>query len=106
MTEIQRLQTEAIRWSAKQFGANRGVKGPIAHLIKELKELEENPVDILEHADVLLLVLDIMSQAHKDVDTVIDAAFFKLDINRNREWGEPDEDGCVEHVRGKNVEDR
>jgi hypothetical protein len=98
-SRIQRLQDEAGEWSDATFGYNRSAEGPIAHLAKEIEELADNPGDRLEYADCLLLLLDAYRLAGGSADDLVGAAWQKFGINRSRVWGEPDENGVVEHVR-------
>ena len=99
MTEFLRFQIEAHRWSEQTFGVARSPDGPIAHLVKEVKELQQNPYDIMEYADCLMLILDAASNASITGDKLLEAAWEKLEINRQRDWGIPDADGVVEHRR-------
>jgi hypothetical protein len=99
VSEIRRLQLELHRWADQQFGYERHPRGAIAHLVKEVQELAEAPHDALEYVDCLTLLLDAASNAHISIDNLLEIAWDKLDENRHREWGEPDEDGVVEHVR-------
>lgn len=98
-SRIQRLQDEIGEWADATFGRHDGPDIAIAHLRKEVDELAENADDRLEYADCLMLVLDAYRKAGGSADDLITAAFQKHEINRLREWGEPDEDGVVEHVR-------
>lgn len=99
MTELQRFQLEAHRWADSVFGELRPPEGAVAHLQKEVKELAEHPYDDMEYADCLMLILDAASNAGIGADDLLNTAWEKLAINRAREWGEPDENGVVEHVR-------
>ncbi len=97
---MRRLQLEAFRWSSETFGSDavRGPEAPLAHLRKEIDEVLADPTDIEEWADVLLLVLDGISRAGYSTDAVEHAAWAKLDKNRKRKWGPPNEQGFSEHV--------
>jgi len=99
LSEIRRLQLELHRWADQQFGNDRPPHGAIAHLAKEVQELAEHPHDWMEYVDCLTLLLDAASNAHINIDALLEVAWDKLDENRHREWGEPDADGVVEHVR-------
>lgn len=101
MTEFGRFQEEAGRWSDSVFGVDRNPRGPIAHLKKEVDELLDNPYDDMEYADCLMLILDAARCAGIPADDLLNTAWDKLAINRDlRDWGKPDADGVVEHVRG------
>lgn len=152
-TDLQRFQTEAFRWSRRQFGEHMDPTGSIAHLLREVEELRAAPDDPEEYADCLMLVCDAASRAGISLitygfenrltienlarrarylqeqpdepdryrscadavvslawragireSTLLDAAWDKLDVNRNRKWGKPDADGVVEHVRNDGEE--
>lgn len=102
MTDFKRFQTECHRWSEQTFGIGRSPDGPIAHLVKEVEELQKQPYDLMEYADCLMLILDAASNADIPADILLEAAWDKLEINRHRDWGKPDENGVVEHVRDGN----
>ena len=122
MERIQKLQNDVKKWSDETFGAHR-TGTPIAyHLKKEIKEvidaLEEyhqgtysNEVDGIveqyflkrnrikfELADCLTLLIDIAAHEQIDMDDLLDACERKLVINKGRKWGEPDENGVIEHI--------
>ena len=91
-------------WSRKTFGpdSERGAIGPLNHLEKEIKEVQEAPGDIYEYVDCLLLVMDASRRAGFDQKQLIHAAYQKLEENKNRSW--PDWktsslDNPMEHIR-------
>lgn len=51
---------QQIAWSEATFGprSERGPVGPLRHLLKELKEIEADPTDIMEWVDASFLVID------------------------------------------------
>lgn len=67
-----------------------------AHLLAEARELAENPTDRMEMADVLMLLSGLAK--HTGVD-LASAVREKLAICRARQWGRPNAQGFVEHVR-------
>lgn len=91
---ISHLQAEALRWTSAHF-PNQTVLGKIEHLRSEVNELHDAPEDGEEMADCLLLLLDIAS--HQGVD-LMDEAWKKLEKNKLRQWGKPDELGVIRHV--------
>lgn len=91
-------------WSTAVFGPSsyRGPRGPIRHLQKEAKELEEAPHDASEYADCLLLLMDAARRAGYSPEELIGAARSKLKANKARVW--PDwrslpGDVAIEHKR-------
>lgn len=101
VSDFYRLGIAHGEWSQKQFGsdADLGPEAPLAHLAKEVLEMMGDPSDLSEYADGLLLLLDSSRRAGFTANQLLKAAFDKLEINKSREWGEPNEDGSVEHVR-------
>lgn len=96
---IQQLQDEIANWSDATFGPGRPANIPLHHLAKEVRELLEMPDDRMEYADCLILLLDAFRMTGGNAEDLIDACYEKLEINRNRRWGTPDENGVVEHIR-------
>lgn len=87
-------------WSDSVFGDDRYFNsgGSSLHLQEEVKELHENPQDLLEYADCLMLIID---KARLEGFTMTDLALAcerKLEINKIRKWVK------VEHGYFKHVE--
>jgi NTP pyrophosphatase (non-canonical NTP hydrolase) len=114
MTEIQRLQTDVKEWSDKQFGPRNG--WGIAHhlrletgeLIEALHDIYSSPYTIpsdelseklkYEYADILILLIDSAAHEGIDMETLILYSQKKLEINKTRKWGNPNENGVIEHI--------
>lgn len=123
MKRIQKLQNDIKKWSDETFGMYRtGL--PIAHHLKKetdevidaistlhqgiytngtredgIKKLSDAHKRVLfELTDCLTLVMDIAAHEGITMEQLIDASFTKLEINKKRKWGEPDENGVVEHI--------
>ena len=96
MNEIVR---KAGTWADATFAPDGGYRGPgiVAHLKKEVVELAENPRDMEELADCMLLLFHL---AHQNGGNLQSAIARKFAINQRRKWGKPDANGVVEHVRG------
>ncbi len=74
-------------------------KSVVAHLRREMQELveETDPVKRRDEcADVLMLICQL---AHKEGWSLQSALRDKFAINQRREWGEPDDEGVVSHIR-------
>lgn len=116
MIELQHLMNETGTWSDKTFGDGKFSQSRSIsisyHLQKEAKELTEalekyfsDPSDantdaaLEEFADVILLLLDSAGHFGMSARQMIMEGFKKLEINKKRQWGKPDEHGVVEHVR-------
>ena len=89
-------------WSVETFGPGERTAGVLDHLRKELDEVEENPEDVTEWADVIILAFDGAWRAgHTNVE-IIEAIHAKQLKNENRQW--PDwrtvEPGkAIEHIK-------
>lgn len=89
------------QWGLETFGPGYR-PGTIAHIRKELIEIEADPSDCEEWADALILVLDGAMRAGHQPSTIIDTYHTKMLKNRLRTWPDwrlfgPDE--AIEHVR-------
>lgn len=96
--DMNDLQYDLNKWTAEQF-KGQPLSGKFAHLRKEIAELEANPSDLMEYADCYMLLVDIAGKNNIQLSDIHRAAGEKLVINKNRTWGEPNDDGSVEHVR-------
>jgi hypothetical protein len=73
-------------FSLKIFGPARGSRGVIDHIRQELVEIEENPGDLTEWADLIILAFDgAFREGHMPQD-VLDAVLGKQIINEARKW--------------------
>lgn len=89
-------------FSHHTFGPGRRTKGVVAHIRKELQEIEDDPTDITEWVDVVILALDGAWRAGWEPQQIIDAIKAKQARNEARTW--PDwrtasEDQPIEHDR-------
>ncbi len=99
---LRELWVSQSEWSQKTFGTDqeRGPIGALKHLEREAKEAWENPSDIVEYADCLLLILDASRRAGFALEALVDAACAKHEVNKGRTWPAPAEgDEPTEHVR-------
>lgn len=92
------------KWSIETFGpaSHRGPLGPLAHIRKELDEIEENPTDLMEWVDVIILAFDGAWRAGHEPTDVITAIKAKQIINEARDWPDwrlVDGETAIEHVR-------
>ena len=118
LDRLEHLRNQISDWSDKTF--NNGIFDhsrslPISkHLVKESKELVETleklnsdstdksksvNESVFELADVFMLLLDCASKLGMDSADLISVTEEKLEINKKRKCGKPDNDGVVEHVR-------
>jgi NTP pyrophosphatase (non-canonical NTP hydrolase) len=119
LNRVEQFWAEFSAWSQKTFGTDTecGPLGAARHLEKESKEVQQSlqrlariegvwlPGFEHEHlkeeiADCLFLVFDTARRSGLTLDTLLDQAFRKLEINRSRRWQKPtSDDQPVEHVR-------
>jgi hypothetical protein len=95
---IERQRT----FSRNTFGPSRGVDGVIDHIRKELQEIEDEPHDLEEWVDVIILGIDGAWRAGYEPQAIIDAIVAKQLKNELREW--PDwrtvpAGKAIEHIR-------
>lgn len=91
---MTKFQNEVGTWGDKTFPGGTP-ESIVAHLRREVKELAASH-DPEEAADCFLLLLH---HAHRAGYDLLAEARKKLEINKKRQWGEPDENGIVEHIR-------
>lgn len=90
------------RFSERTFGPGSRAAGVIDHIRKELREIEENPDDLAEWIDVVILALDGAWRSGATPAQIIDALVAKQTKNEARTW--PDwrtapADRAIEHDR-------
>lgn len=109
MTEEQ--YKEISKWQTETFRQANPLS-KIAHLIEETVELKdaillENKIPTstnfnnvrMEYADCFFLLFGSASAygfSHKDICDLIQE---KFEINKKRNWGKPDRDGIVKHIK-------
>ncbi len=106
MKDLQKLMDDIREWSDATFGENQRVVPVLNHLIKEVPEVIDAVNDVagitikgkFEFADCFMLLLDAASHYGMDAESLINCTHIKLNINKHRKWGEPDENGVIEHI--------
>lgn len=89
-------------WSGKTFGPGSRAQGVIDHIRKELCEIEENPTDLTEWIDVVILALDGAWRSGAWPDQIIAALQAKQTKNEARKWPDwrtADPNKAIEHVK-------
>lgn len=89
-------------WSDETFGPGARTKGVIDHIRKELNEIEAEPDDISEWADVIILGIDGATRAGYSGAELITAIEAKWAKNKGRvwpDWRTADPDKAIEHDR-------
>ena len=100
MTEQQ--FNEIAAWQKETFGQATPLS-KIAHLAKELSELSydlinNKPERRLEYADCFFLLFGSAAADGMTYQDICQAIQEKFEINKARKWGNPDENGIVEHI--------
>ena len=119
MTDLQKLMDDVSEWSNKTFGDKQRNPAILYHLKKEVTELiiaftnvgylpkditDEMLIAIVaeikeEYADCFMLLLDSAHHFGYTAENLIECTKAKLEINKLRKWGTPDENGVVEHIK-------
>lgn len=89
-------------WSERTFGPGARTLGVIDHIRKELSEIEADPTDLSEWADVIILAFDGAWRTGAEPQEIIAAIKAKQAKNEEREWPDWHEappDQAIEHVR-------
>lgn len=89
-------------WSLTTFGPEPRTAGVLDHLRKELAEVEADPDDPSEWADLIILACDGALRRGIAPRVILDAVLAKQERNEARTW--PDwrglpSDRAIEHVR-------
>ena len=103
---MKELFARVVAWQNKTF-PDATAESKIHHLTEEVQELLEDiqkgkTVDDLEleFADCFLLLFGAAAKCNLDFDDLSKAIEKKYNINIQRNWGKPDENGVVKHVKG------
>lgn len=100
--DLVKLLDAQREWSEATFGPGPRTAGVLAHIRKELKEIEDAPDDAEEWIDVVILALDGAWRSGRSSQEIVDVLNAKYKKNRNRQWPDwrtADPDGPIEHVR-------
>jgi hypothetical protein len=90
-------------WSLRTFGPGSRHKGIVAHIRKELEEIERDPSDLEEWIDVVILALDGAWRTGASPEMIVACLQAKTIKNMKRtwqDWRKLTEDDPIEHVRG------
>lgn len=89
-----------IAWSLATFGAGQKANSILAHIEKELAEIRQEPRNLEEWIDVIILGFDGAWRAGYTPQEIVSALQLKQAVNFNRRWQIPDSlDAPIEHVR-------
>lgn len=90
-------------WQKETFGSSTPLS-KISHLKQEIRELEKdlkscNKERRLEFADCFFLLFGAASADGMTYKNICVAIEEKFKINKSRNWGKPDKDGVVNHLK-------
>lgn len=91
-----------IEFSYHTFGPGRRTKGVLDHIRKEIKEVEENPTDLEEWVDLIILSIDGAWRSGHAASDIVRVMLAKQAKNESRSWPDwrtADPDKAIEHVR-------
>jgi hypothetical protein len=102
MLDLETHLTRQREFSLATFGPGERAKGVVAHIRKELIEIEADPTDVTEWIDVAILAFDGAWRSGATPQQIVAALVAKQTRNESREW--PDwrtmsTDAPIEHVR-------
>lgn len=83
---LEGLIEKQIKISKNKFGTETRTSGIIDHMVEELKEIENNPNDIFEWIDMLILSIDGSWRRGFTPSEIAEAWKQKIDIINNRKY--------------------
>ena len=94
---------EITQWQNETFGQATALS-KIAHLAEEMQELvtdlqNKDPNRRLEFADCFILLFGAAASDGMSYEKILEAIEEKMLINYQRKWGNPNENGVVNHIR-------
>lgn len=92
-------------WSEQIFGPGSRAQGVIDHIRKELIEIEDDPTDLREWIDVVILALDGAWRSGASPTDIIEALSAKQLKNERRQWPDwrtADPDKAIKHIKPLN----
>lgn len=86
-------------WSLRTFGEGQRTKGIVKHIEKELVEIRQQPHDLIEWIDVVILALDGYWRHGGQPEAIMDYLQAKQNVNFARAWQAPRDGEPTEHDR-------
>lgn len=90
------------KFSENTFGPGMRTKGVVDHIRKELVEIENDPTDLMEWVDVILLAFDGAWRSGATPEEIISGIQQKQAKNEQRKWPDwrtSDPNKAIEHVK-------
>jgi hypothetical protein len=105
LNNLQKLMDDVLEWSQSTFKTQSSYS-KLKHLEKENSELqnaifhEHGNAEISEEfADCFMLLIAAAKMEGFSAMDLINCSNAKLEINKTRKWGDPDENGVCEHIK-------
>lgn len=95
--DINKIQQDVSEWAYKVF-QEATLSSIFNHIRSELEEIEKEPHDVSEWADVMILFIQAAYNENHSMTQIFKAVEDKFEINKKRKWGKPNELGYVEHI--------
>ncbi len=107
MSDLVTWLDEKLEWSYKTFGTAERYIGVLKHIEKEIEETRQNPHDVMEWIDIVLLAFDGACRMGFTPRQVVNALIAKQEINKKRSWGPiPETDEPTFHIHTKESENK
>ena len=93
-------------WSLRTFGHGARTRGVLDHILKELAEIEQAPLDIEEWIDVVILAFDGAMRVGATPVAIVETLLAKQAKNEARKWPDwrtQDPNKAIEHDRTSEV---
>lgn len=97
----KRLYKDVVKWQRNTF-PNGTAFSILQHLKKEIEELEtaQGMGQVKEElADCFILLFGVVDRMYLNYEGMAAAIKSKLEINKKRDWGAPDNDGVILHIK-------
>lgn len=100
----KQLFTEVTDWQEATFKENINTISLLSHLQQETLEtiigiLFHETDKRLEFADCFILLMGAAKADGMSYEDICNAIKEKLEINKQRKWGEPDSNGVINHIK-------
>jgi hypothetical protein len=96
---LREVLTNQMEWSLRTFGSGRRTIGITKHIEKECAEVRDNPDDLSEWVDIMILAMDGYWRAGGTPEMLLHDIIAKQSINRERTYPKTNEDEPSEHIR-------
>ena len=92
MSDLLAYIERQINWSSKTFGDSARAEGICKHIESELEEIRDNPGDLMEWADVIILGIDGVWRSGHSAQEIWTALQRKQAINAGRTYPRGNDD--------------